>query len=194
MTTCNSKFTNSSILNLQCTNTHICDFEISLKGFRSPSVVDLVVATSTTPDLEFLQRILLVEDLRKLWLQKPQIYNQRHKMHSSLLYILEKMDHDLSFKQTSYGLFMFVDVLLTCDFRSIKRNRTIIKCNRIAIERIGLYLTFSLLNLSYFVLDLKVHHFNSMRLNFCHGFPTLQTQILTVWICAKKILLFNIIY
>ena len=32
-------------LNLLNTNTHICDFEISVKGFRSPLVVDLYVAT-----------------------------------------------------------------------------------------------------------------------------------------------------
>ena len=53
------------------TSTHTCDFEIPLKSFRSPSIVDLVAATSTTPDLAFLQRILLVKDLRELWVQKP---------------------------------------------------------------------------------------------------------------------------
>ena len=82
------------------------------------------------------------------------------------------MNRDLGFKRTSYGLFTFVDFLLICDFRSIKSNR-------IAIERTRLYLTFFTLNLSYFVLDLKVHHSNSMTLSFCHDLPTLQAQILT---------------
>ena len=49
MTTCNSESTDSSILNLLNTNTHICDFEIPLKGFRSLAVVDLVVATLDLP-------------------------------------------------------------------------------------------------------------------------------------------------
>ena len=31
------------------TNSHICDFEIPLKGFRSLAVVDLVVATLDLP-------------------------------------------------------------------------------------------------------------------------------------------------
>ena len=53
------------------TSTHSCNFEIPLKGFRSPSIFDLVVVTSTLPDLEFLQEILLVEDFRELWVQKP---------------------------------------------------------------------------------------------------------------------------
>ena len=48
-----------------------CDFEIPLKGFRSPSLVDLVAATSTTPDLEILQGILPVEDFKEVWVQKP---------------------------------------------------------------------------------------------------------------------------
>ena len=39
---CNSKSTYSSILNLLHTNTHVCDLEIPLKGFRLPSVVDLL--------------------------------------------------------------------------------------------------------------------------------------------------------
>jgi len=61
----------SSILDLLNTSSHAYEFEIPLKGFRSPSIVDLVAATSTTPDLAFLQRILLVKDLREFWVQKP---------------------------------------------------------------------------------------------------------------------------
>ena len=53
------------------TSTHACDFEISFKGFKSLSVVDLVVATSTISDLEILQGILPVEDFREFWVQKP---------------------------------------------------------------------------------------------------------------------------
>ena len=46
---------------------------------------DLVMATtSTTPNLQFLQRILPVEDLREFGVQKPKIYNKRHKKLSSL--------------------------------------------------------------------------------------------------------------
>ena len=74
-TTCNFESTDSSILNLLHTNTHVCDFEIYLNGFRSPSIVDLYTTTSTTLDLKILQGILLIEDFRKFWVQKPQIYN-----------------------------------------------------------------------------------------------------------------------
>ena len=42
MTTCNSEFIDSSILNLLHTNTHTYNFKIPLKGFKSPVVVDLV--------------------------------------------------------------------------------------------------------------------------------------------------------
>ena len=66
-TMCNVKSMDSSILNLLHTNTHVCDFEIPLKGFRSPSTFDLVAATSTTPNLEFLQGILPVEDFKEFW-------------------------------------------------------------------------------------------------------------------------------
>ena len=34
-----------------------------------------VATTSTTPDLEFLQKILLVEDLREFWVQNPRSTN-----------------------------------------------------------------------------------------------------------------------
>ena len=61
----------SSILDLLNTSSHAYDFEIPLKGFRSPSVFDLVATTFTTPNLEFLQRILPIEDLRELWVQNP---------------------------------------------------------------------------------------------------------------------------
>ena len=53
------------------TSTHACDFEIPLKGFRSPSVVDLITTTTTTLALEILQGILSVEDFREFWVQKP---------------------------------------------------------------------------------------------------------------------------
>ena len=45
MTMCSSDSTDYSILDLLNTNSHACDFKIPLIGFRSPSVVDLVVAT-----------------------------------------------------------------------------------------------------------------------------------------------------
>ena len=57
-------------LNLLNINTHVCDFEIPLKGFKSLTIVNLIVATFTAPNLEFLQRITLVEDLREFWVQK----------------------------------------------------------------------------------------------------------------------------
>ena len=37
--------TDSSLLDLQNTSSHTYDFEIPLKSFRSPAIVDLVVAT-----------------------------------------------------------------------------------------------------------------------------------------------------
>ena len=74
-TTCSFESINFSILNLLHTNTHICEFEIYLKSFRSPSIINLYAATSTTLDLKILQGILSIEDFRKLWVQKPQIYN-----------------------------------------------------------------------------------------------------------------------
>ena len=40
--TCNTESTDSSILNLLHTNTHVCNFKIPLKDFRSPTVVDFV--------------------------------------------------------------------------------------------------------------------------------------------------------
>ena len=99
------------------------------------------------------------------------------------------MDHNLGLKWSSYGLFTFTDFLLICDFQLIERNRTAIEqqsrgieSNQISIERTRLYITFFTLNLSYFVLDLKVHHSNQLRLSFCHGLPTLQTQNLTIYI------------
>ena len=45
ITTCSSDSTDSSLLDLQNTSSHAYDFEISLKGFRSPVVIDLVAAT-----------------------------------------------------------------------------------------------------------------------------------------------------
>ena len=44
-TTCNSDSTDSSLLDLLNTSSHAYDFEIPLKGFKSPIVVDLVAAT-----------------------------------------------------------------------------------------------------------------------------------------------------
>ena len=91
MTTCSSESMDSSILNLLHTNTHVCDFEIPLKSFRSPLVVDLVIATSTTPNLEFLQRILLIEDLIELWVQNPRstIRGTRRILFSLLMIIFK---------------------------------------------------------------------------------------------------------
>ena len=80
---------NSSLLDLQHTSSHAYDFEIPLKSFKSPLVVDLVTATSTTPDLEFLQRILPIEDLIELWIQNPRstIRRTRHTLFSLLMII-----------------------------------------------------------------------------------------------------------
>ena len=72
----------------------------------------------------------------------------------------------------------FFHLLIIADLR-ILIDRIAIENNRTAIKRTRLYLTFFHLELEFFVLDLKVHHSNSMRLIFCHGLPTLQTQILT---------------
>ena len=69
-------------------------------------------------------------------------------------------------------LLIFVDLQFSID-------QTIIESNQTVIERTILHLTFFILNLSFFfffVLDLKVHYSNSMRLTFSHGLPTLQTQ------------------
>ena len=44
-TTCSSDSTDFSLLDLLNTSSHAYDFEITLKGFKSPIVVDLVAAT-----------------------------------------------------------------------------------------------------------------------------------------------------
>ena len=44
-TTCSSNSTNSSLLDLLYAISHAYDFEIPLKGFRSPVIVDLVATT-----------------------------------------------------------------------------------------------------------------------------------------------------
>ena len=44
-TTCSSDSTDSSLLDLMNASSHAYDFEIPLKGYKSPVVVDLVVAT-----------------------------------------------------------------------------------------------------------------------------------------------------
>ena len=79
----------SSLLDLQHTSSHAYDFEIPLKSFKSPLVVDLVTTTSTTPDLEFLQRILPIEDLIELWIQNPRstIRGTKHTLFSLLMII-----------------------------------------------------------------------------------------------------------
>ena len=41
------------------------------QSFRSSTIFDLVATVSTILDLEFLQRIFLVEDFRELLVQKP---------------------------------------------------------------------------------------------------------------------------
>ena len=45
MTTCNFNSTDSSLLDLLYASSHAYDFEIPLKGFRSPVIVDLVATT-----------------------------------------------------------------------------------------------------------------------------------------------------
>ena len=44
-TTCSSDSADFSLLDLLNTSSHAYDFEITLKGFKSPIVVDLVAAT-----------------------------------------------------------------------------------------------------------------------------------------------------
>ena len=44
-TMCSSDFMDSSLLDLLNISSHAYDFEIPLKGFRSPIIVDLVIAT-----------------------------------------------------------------------------------------------------------------------------------------------------
>ena len=45
MTMCSSDSTDSSLLDLLNVSSHAYDFEIPLKGFKSPVVVDLIAAT-----------------------------------------------------------------------------------------------------------------------------------------------------
>ena len=45
ITTCNFDSIDFSLLDLLNTSSHTYDFEIPLKGFRSPVIVDLVAAT-----------------------------------------------------------------------------------------------------------------------------------------------------
>ena len=68
---CSSNSIDSSILNLLNTNSHVCDFEIPVKGFRSPSVVDLYVATC------LIVNLVLVYACRVRRLQKS------HRSHMS---------------------------------------------------------------------------------------------------------------
>ena len=44
-TTCSSDSMDFSVLDFQNTSSHAYDFEIPLKGFKSPVIVDLVAAT-----------------------------------------------------------------------------------------------------------------------------------------------------
>ena len=76
------------------------------------------------------------------------------------------MDCDLGFKRTSYGLFKFTDFCWFATFDRSNSNRE----HQIASH---------FFRPKFFILDLKVHHSNSMRLTFCHGLSILQTQILT---------------
>ena len=45
ITTCSFDSTDSSLYDLLNTSSHAYDFNISLKGFKSPVFVDLIVAT-----------------------------------------------------------------------------------------------------------------------------------------------------
>ena len=72
MTTCKLKSTDSLSSWIYSNTSRLAyDFKIPLKGFRLLSLVDLVVATSTTSNLEILQEILPIEDFREVWVQKP---------------------------------------------------------------------------------------------------------------------------
>ena len=67
--TYNFDSTDSFILNLLNTNTHVCDFQIQLKGFRSPVVVDLYSATCFHQFL--IIDLVSVDACRVKRLQKP---------------------------------------------------------------------------------------------------------------------------
>ena len=65
MTTCSFDSTDSSILNLLNTNSHVCDFKIPLKGVKSSSLEDLYAVTCFNQflivDLLFWQMLIELE-------------------------------------------------------------------------------------------------------------------------------------
>ena len=77
----------TSFLDL-CNNTSspACDFETPLKSFGSPKMLILYAATSTTPDLEILQVITSVENMRELFKYKTLNTNEAHSSLSERLY------------------------------------------------------------------------------------------------------------
>ena len=93
-----------------------------------------------------------------------------------------KRDRNLGFKQISYGLFTFADFLLICDFRSIEYQSNDFQLIEYQSNETYCSSFFFIPNLSFFVLDFNVDHSKPMRLSFCHGLPTLQTQNLTIYI------------
>ena len=82
-TMCNFDSTDSFLLNLLNTNFHICNFEISLKGFRSPSVVDLYEAICFHQFL--IVNLVSVDACRVRKLQKP------HKSHRSNSQVFQEL-------------------------------------------------------------------------------------------------------
>ena len=58
--------------------------------------------------------------------------------------------------------------------------------DRVPIKRNRLLPIFYYPKPEFFVLDLKVHYSKPMRLTFCHGLPTLQTQNLTIWLMVDE--------
>ena len=86
---------------------------------------------------------------------------------------------DLGFKQSSYRFFTFADFLLICDFRSIEYQSNDFQLIEYQSNETYCSSFFFIPNLSFFVLDFNVDHSKPMRLSFCHGLPTLQTQNLT---------------
>ena len=80
------------------------------------------------------------------------------------------------------GQFMGFLCLLICDSQPIEQQSRAIEQQSREPNCISLFIILN----KFFVLDLKVHHSNSMRLTFCHGLPTLQTQILTLPLVNRK--------
>ena len=67
------------------TNSLVCDSKTTLEGLDHQHIWWLEKATtSTTPNLEILQGIISLEDMRELFGYKTLNLQKRHKMHSNI--------------------------------------------------------------------------------------------------------------